>query len=47
MEIYKYMLECSACETEMELTVFEQDELPCYCPMCGDSVDEEWIEKEH
>lgn len=46
METYKYKLECPACETEMELLVTGQDEFPCYCPMCGDDVDEEWIEEE-
>lgn len=42
MEEYRYTLECPSCGVEMELMVCDEDELPCYCPMCGEDVNEEW-----
>jgi len=42
MDEYNYTLECPACEVSMEVKVFEEDELPVFCPMCGEDVNEEW-----
>ena len=42
MDEYNYTLECTECECEMSLTVQYEDELPCYCPMCGADMNEEW-----
>jgi len=42
MDEYTYTLECPACDVKMVLTVLNEDELPCNCPMCGEDVNEEW-----
>jgi len=42
MDEYEYKLECPACEIHMNLVVVDEDELPVYCPMCGEDVNEEW-----
>ena len=42
MEEYNYTLECESCDAKMELKVFIEDELPCFCPMCGHDMNEEW-----
>lgn len=42
MDEYTYTLECPSCEVKMTLVVSHEDELPCYCPMCGEDVNEEW-----
>jgi len=44
MEEYTYTLECSSCDVHTRLTVFVEDELPAFCPMCGHDVNEEWEE---
>lgn len=31
----EYWTECVACDTETQVIVFESDELPQNCPMCG------------
>ena len=41
MEEYKHTLECPSCETKIKLEV-DIDEMPVYCPMCGEDVNEEW-----
>jgi rRNA maturation endonuclease Nob1 len=43
MEEFKYTLECPACEVVMVLEVKEEDELPAFCPMCGQDTNEEWV----
>lgn len=43
MDEYKYHLECASCETIQDLVVYDVDELPCYCSMCGEDVYEEWV----
>ena len=45
MEEYKYKLECSSCEVQIEIEVINENELPCYCPMCGGDMNEEWVEQ--
>jgi len=42
MENYKYTLECPSCETEIEMEIFDVDEFPVYCPMCGEDVNENY-----
>ena len=36
-----YDIHCEVCEavTEVYVDVAEVDEIPCFCPMCGSSVD--------
>ena len=34
-----YLLECSLCETEVEVLVKDSEEEPHYCPMCGVSIE--------
>lgn len=41
-EYFKHTLECPSCETRIELEVIDVDEMPVYCPMCGEDVNEEW-----
>ena len=38
----EYWASCDACETETQVLVL--DEVPCYCPMCGSSVEFEELE---
>ena len=37
----EYWTECEACETETQVLVVEDEEIPQYCRMCGFSVDYE------
>ena len=37
----EYWTECEACETETQVLVVDEEEIPQYCPMCGFSVDYE------
>lgn len=46
MEEYRYILECGDCESHLELTVKNENEFPCFCPMCGSDVSDLWEEKE-
>lgn len=39
MEEFTYSITCDICETSMTLKVMDVDELPNFCPMCGDEVD--------
>jgi hypothetical protein len=34
-----YILECSLCETKVEVTVKDSEEEPQYCPMCGVDIE--------
>ena len=34
----EYWTECEACETETQVMVIDEEEMPQYCPMCGFSV---------
>jgi ribosomal protein S27E len=36
--IYNWSVECSTCGTETEVLVYNEDEAPVFCPMCGNSV---------
>lgn len=45
-EEFKYRLECLSCETIQELVVWDVNERPYFCPMCGDDVDDGWDYKE-
>ena len=44
MEQYRYTLECCNCECCVDLTVNDQDEFPCFCPMCGSDTNDDWKE---
>ncbi len=33
-----YELECEVCGTAVEVTVFDSEEEPEYCPMCGTPI---------
>ena len=46
MDEYTYTLECTGCEVEMTLVIQGEDEYPCFCPMCGEDVNENWIDSE-
>jgi len=41
----EYWTECEACETETQVMVIDQEEIPQYCPMCGFSVSFEELEE--
>lgn len=43
-EEYQYEIECPMCESMLDLQVYQIDERPCYCPMCGTEV--EWSSTE-
>ena len=40
----EYWTECESCETETQVIVIDEEEVPQYCPMCGFSVDYEEVE---
>lgn len=42
MDEFNYTLDCPSCEVETHTRIYGEDELPCYCPMCGEDVNEEW-----
>lgn len=42
MEEKQYKLECDVCGVSIELTVFDEQELPTHCPMCGSEQSSEW-----
>jgi len=44
---YSYDCECPACDCDMSLIVRDCDELPIFCPMCGDDMNSEWKEREN
>lgn len=33
-----YELECDVCESVVEVLVYESEEEPQYCPMCGTTI---------
>jgi Zn finger protein HypA/HybF involved in hydrogenase expression len=41
MEEFEYEVECSMCDSVLELVVLGVDEKPLNCPMCGEET--EWI----
>ena len=42
MDEFDYVLECPSCDVSLSLRVFDEDELPAFCPLCGEDVNEEW-----
>jgi hypothetical protein len=42
MEDTEYDLSCPVCETGLTLIVYDCDETPTYCPMCGSPLGDEW-----
>ena len=41
----EYWTECQACDTETQVMVFDQEEIPQFCPMCGFQCDYEELEE--
>lgn len=37
----EYWAECDACETETQVLVIDQEEIPQHCPMCGHPIEYE------
>ena len=33
-----YELECDVCDTAVEVLVYDSEEEPQYCPMCGTTI---------
>jgi uncharacterized paraquat-inducible protein A len=42
MEEFLYVLNCLSCDVRVQLKVIDEEELPAFCPMCGEDVNEEW-----
>lgn len=42
MQEYEFELECSVCETRLSIVVFDSEEAPTHCPMCGSPCEDEW-----
>lgn len=40
-EEFVYILKCSMCEVNTEISVFGHDVKPVHCPMCGHDIDED------
>lgn len=38
MDETTYEIECEVCEVVVEVTVYDTDEQPEYCPMCGTPI---------
>jgi|OM-RGC.v1.037826832 Zn finger protein HypA/HybF involved in hydrogenase expression len=36
---YKYTGECLICNIQSAITVYEEEEVPVFCPLCGSTVD--------
>lgn len=41
----EYWTECEACDTETQVMVIDQEEIPQFCPMCGFQSDYEELEE--
>jgi hypothetical protein len=42
MDEFNYTLECPSCDCKVDIRVRFEDELPCFCPMCGEDCNEIW-----
>jgi endogenous inhibitor of DNA gyrase (YacG/DUF329 family) len=42
MEEFDYSLNCPSCDAAVDIRVRHEDELPVFCPMCGEDVNESW-----
>jgi hypothetical protein len=42
MEEFNYFLDCNSCDVKLQLKVVHEDEMPVYCPLCGEDVNEVW-----
>lgn len=44
-EEYEYELECYFCESNLSVIVYQNQEKPTHCPMCGaENAEEAWVE---
>lgn len=41
MEEYYYKIVCEMCETTTFILVYEEDEFPTFCTMCGEEIQAE------
>ena len=42
MDEFDYSLNCPSCDSKIYIRVRQVDELPIFCPMCGEDVNEAW-----
>lgn len=42
----EYWTECEACDTETQVMVLDQEEVPQFCPMCGFQAEFELLEED-
>lgn len=42
MEDFDFSLNCPSCDSKINIRVSQEDELPIFCPMCGEDVNEHW-----
>lgn len=42
----EYWAECEACESETQVMVLDNEEIPQFCPMCGSPVEYEQFDSE-
>ena len=45
-EELEYWTECVACNVEQQVIVFETEEVPQYCAMCGSPMEFQQVEEE-
>ena len=38
MEEYQYEVKCILCNTDTTIYLEDEDEVPAYCPMCGNEA---------
>jgi len=43
---YFWKFHCPSCDIHMSLVVQDCDEMPVFCPMCGDDTNENWDEED-
>jgi hypothetical protein len=41
---FTYSVVCTVCDNECEVIVYDTDELPLYCCLCGEQADVEEID---
>ena len=42
----EYWTECFACDTETQVIVIDNEEVPGFCPMCGSPSKHEMVDEE-
>jgi len=44
---YKYRAECDVCGGAISLRIYEEEETPSFCPLCGNDVEYEYKDSDY